>query len=344
MTVAVTGAAGHLGNNLVRALCADGAAVRCLILPTDDPRPLADLPVETVIGDVRDPHCLRAAFAGAELVYHLASVIAIRPGSERLMQEVNVEGARRVAAACRAAGVGRLVHVSSIHALREPPGQEPFDERQPFDPPAIGMAYGRSKAQGTLAVLEAVEQGLDAVVACPTGLVGPHDYGPSEMGRLILDYAAGRLRACVEGAYDFVDVRDVADGLRRLARRGRTGQHYIMGGERISVDDILGHLCRLVGERPRPVKVPAGVATIAADAASLYCRLTRRRPRLTRDVLATLRSNCNISSAKARTELGYRARPLAASFADTVAWFRDQGLIRSPGRPRGEPGSARRRG
>lgn len=225
--VVVTGATGHIGNVLVRALVARGERVRCLVLPSDNLRPLAGLAVEVVRGDVRDPRSLDAAFAGAGAVFHLASVITLTPDQARVLHEVNVAGARNVAEACLKAGVRRLVHTSSVHAMAEPPEGVVIDESAPFDPARIRFEYGRTKAPGTLEVLAAAGRGLDAVVVCPTGVIGPFDFAPSEMGRLFLAFARRRVWAYPDGGYDFVDVRDAAEGHLLAAEKGRTGESYL---------------------------------------------------------------------------------------------------------------------
>ncbi|HSW10826.1 MAG TPA: SDR family oxidoreductase [Bacillota bacterium] len=322
----VTGATGHIGNNLVRHLVAAGRRVRCLVLPGDDLQPLAGLPVEVRWGDVRDPVALREAFAGAALVYHLASMVSIDPSDSPALEEVNVRGARRVAEACLACGVERLVHTSSIHALAEPrPGVE-IDEEQAFDPAAIDTVYGRSKARGTREVLAAVERGLDAVVVCPTGVIGPHDYRPSPMGQLILDFARRRLPAYVDGAYDFVDVRDVAAGMAAAAARGRAGRSYILSGQRLAVRQILAILAELTGAPVPRLRIPRWCAYPAAGLLTLYGRLAGTRPLLTRDSVYTLGSNSHISHARAARELGFRPHPVRGAIADAVAWFREREL------------------
>jgi dihydroflavonol-4-reductase len=324
--IVVTGATGHIGNNLVRHLLAAGGQVRCLVLPGEDLRPLAGLPVEVRWGDVRDPIALREAFSGATRVYHLASMVSIDPGDSPALEEVNVRGARRVAEACLACGVDRLVHTSSIHALAEPRPGMAIDEEQAFDPDVIETAYGRSKARGTREVLAAVERGLDAVVVCPTGVVGPHDYRPSPMGQLILDFARRRLPAYVDGAYDFVDVRDVAAGMEAAAARGKTGRSYILSGQRLAVREILSLLAELTGAPLPRLRIPRWYAYTAAGLLTLYARLVGSRPLLTRDSVYTLRSNSRISHARAARELGFRPHPVRDAIADAVAWFRERGL------------------
>ncbi|MGE5599602.1 MAG: SDR family oxidoreductase [Bacteroidota bacterium] len=323
----VTGATGHIGNVLVRALLAKGREVRAFLLPGEDPGPLAGLPVEIARGDVRDPVSVRRAASGAETVYHLAGLVAITPGRRRLLREVNVGGVRHVVEACLDRGVRRLVHVSSVHALVEPPRGRLVDEELPVDPARVAGAYAKSKALGTLEVRRGLAAGLDAVIAFPTGVVGPYDFRGSEMGRLVLDYAAGRLPAYVDGGYDFVDVRDVAAGLIAAAERGRTGEGYLLAGEWVAVRDLLGFLAEETGARP-PFRLPRWLAGAAAWASLAYCAMRGRTPRLTPYALHTLRSNSRTDAAKARSQLGFTARPFRESIRDTVNWFRETGRLR----------------
>jgi len=331
--VVVTGSTGHIGNTLVRALLAGGERVRCLVLPTENLTPLAGLDVEVAIGDVRDLDSLVRAFNGADTVYHLASVIALSPGQAGLLEAVNVRGTRNVVEACRHRDVGRLVYASSIHAIAEPPRGTVIDETMPIDPERIRMVYGKSKAKATRIVLRAVEDGLDAVVVCPTGVIGPNDFQLSEMGQLILGYARGLVPAYIDGGYDFVDVRDVADGLIAAARYGRRGEVYILSGEMLTVRQLMLMLAELT-HRPGPFfKVPAWLADFAAWVATPIGRLTSRRPVFTTESLLTLRSNSLTTHAKATRELGWRPRPLRQSLADSLEWFRRARLLRTPSQP-----------
>jgi dihydroflavonol-4-reductase len=329
---AVTGATGHLGNNLVRTLTAQGWRIRCLVMPGDDLRPLAGLAVDVHRGDVRDAAALAGLCTGVDVVFHLASLVTIIPGRSSRLEEINVGGARRVAESCLAAGVRRLVHTSSIHALAEPPPGTVIDEGQPFDPAVIGTAYGRSKAQGTLEVLSVARQGLDTVVVCPTGAIGPHDYRPSPLGQLMLDYARRLVPAYVDGAYDFVDVRDVVEGMVAASSRGRAGSAYILSGQRLTVRQVFRCLEELTGIDAPRLKVPAWCAYPAAAALTAYGRLTGARPLLTVDAVYTLNSNSHISSARAHQELGYRTRPVQEAIAAALAWFQDRGMLQSVAR------------
>ncbi|RME08587.1 MAG: NAD-dependent epimerase/dehydratase family protein [Anaerolineae bacterium] len=319
--ILVTGATGHIGNVLVRELLRRGAHVRALTLPGEDLTPLAGLDVEIIPGDVRIADSLPPAFEGVDTVYHLAGVISILPGDDPLVWQVNVEGTRNVLAAARQAGIRRLVYTSSIHAIRRVPHGTVIDERLPFDPHNPYGAYDRSKAAASLEVQRAAEQGLDAVIVCPTGVIGPYDYRRSEMGEVIRGALRGGVQAYVEGAYDFVDVRDVAAGLIQAAVRGRRGEHYILSGQRISVRYLLETVREITGLRFPTLRIPLPLARFFARFSHLYYRWQNLRPRFTPYALEVLQSNARISHAKARRELGYRPRSLMECLTDTVNWF-----------------------
>lgn len=318
--IVVTGATGHVGNVLIRELTAAGERVRAMVLPNDDCRALAGLEVERVTGNVLEPASLDRALAGADTVYHLAGIISIVPGAEELMRKVNVEGVRNTAQAALRAGVRRLVHVSSIHAFERVPHGVVIDERVPLvDENPVGV-YDKTKADGTRALLRVVEAGLDAVVVCPTGVIGPHDYLGSEMGNLILNFARKKLHVTINGAYDFVDVRDVAQGLMAAAARGRKGELYILSGARIEILQIKQMVQDMLGIHSPHLILPPQLAEGLAVFSEWFYRLTHGIPQLTRYSLRTLQDNCHFSHAKAREELGYAPRPLAETFRDILAW------------------------
>jgi dihydroflavonol-4-reductase len=326
--VIVTGATGHIGNVLVRELLAAGRVVRALVLPDDDKRPLAGLNVEIVYGDITDPESLKSAFAGAELVFHLGGIVTIMPGMAGILERVNVGGMRNVIAACRAAGVRRLVYTSSIHAIAEPPHGTVIDESQPFDPDRVLGDYARSKARATLLLLDEVRKGgLDAVICCPTGVIGPYDYGISNIGQLILDFASGHLKSYVSGAYDFVDVRDVAHGLILAADKGQAGRHYIFSGAQVQVPELMAELAHDIGYPAPTYRIPTMIARAAGILASVYYRLLRRKPVFTAYSIDVLRSNSLVSSERAREELGFTSRPWQESIRDHVEWFRSEGML-----------------
>ncbi len=323
--IVVTGAPGHLGNNLVRALLHRGHRVRCMVLKGERLVSLDGLDVEIVEGDVRAPASLDDAFLGAEAVFHLASVISLTPGHADLLEQVNVKGARNVAEACLRGGVKRLVYTSSIHALVEPPHGTAIDESMPVDPSRIKMAYSKSKARATLEVLEVAAKGLDTVITFPTGIVGPYDFKPSEMGQMVLDFIHGKMPARIGGGYDFVDVRDVAEGHILAWEKAAAGGRYILSGEWISVDDIMRAISEASGIPVPRLRVPLALARAAATASTAWSSITRSKALLNTDSLDTLLSNSLVRGDRARRELGFSPRPVRQSIKDTVEWFKQVG-------------------
>ena len=324
----VTGATGHIGNVLGREVRARGQGVRALVMPAEDDRPLEGLDVELVHGDVRHLPSLKAAFTGVDVVFHLAGIVTIMPGMRAILEAVNVGGVRNVIDTCRAAGVRRLVYTSSVHAIAEPSHGTVIDESQPFDPDQVLGDYARSKARATLLLLDEVRKGgLDAVVCCPTGVIGPWDYRISNIGQLILDFASGHLRSYVRGAYDFVDVRDVATGLILAAERGQSGRHYILCGAQVQVPELMKELERNIGYKAPGYEIPSGIARAAGVLAGVYYRVMRRRPVFTAYSIDVLTSNSQVSSARAREELGFTARRWQDSIRDHVEWFRAEGML-----------------
>ncbi|MHB8872341.1 MAG: NAD-dependent epimerase/dehydratase family protein, partial [Myxococcaceae bacterium] len=246
-SAAVTGATGHLGNVLVRELLARGKKVVAVVMEGDDLRPLDGLAAKRVVGDVTDRVSLERAFEGVEVVFHLAGLVAITSGMQERLRLVNVEGTKNAVAACRVAGVKRLVYTGSVHALVEPTAGGVLDEGAGFDPSRAQGDYGRSKAEASLAVLEAAGGGVDAVLVLPTGVIGPRDYRLSEMGELVRSFGQGRVRAAIGGGYDFVDVRDVASGHLLACERGRSGECYIVNAERLTVREAMRVLSEATG-------------------------------------------------------------------------------------------------
>jgi dihydroflavonol-4-reductase len=319
----VTGAAGHIGNVLVRELLADGQQVRALVMPGENVSSLAGLDVEYIEGNVLDPESLDRAMRGVEKVFHLAGIISIMPGQDGLIRRVNVEGTKNVLRAAKKAGVKRLVYTSSIHALsRDWKGS--IDERVPFDQFNPAGEYDRTKAEASLAVLEAVRGGLDAVIVCPTGVIGPHDYRGSEMGELLRGFMIRKPHLMIEGAFDFVDVRDAARGHILACERGRKGEVYILSGSQIKIFQLKQMVQEVLGLTSATINVPNWLAKFSVNFTPLYYRLTRQTPKFTGYSIETVQGNSDISCRKARTELGYSPRAMAATVADTVRWWLKQ--------------------
>ena len=319
--ILVTGATGHIGNVLVRQLLEKGEQVRALIWKGEDTTPLKDLQVEAAEGDVLDLPGLEAIFKGVDTVYHLAGIISIMPGNNPFVWDVNVQGTRNVLQASRQAGIRRLIYTSSIHAIARAPHGVQIDESLPFDMHNPYGAYDRSKAEASLEVQQAVRDGMDAVIVCPTGVIGPYDFRRSEMGNVIMDAARRKTALYVDGAYDFVDVRDVADGLIKASELGRSGESYILSGQKISVRYLLETVREVTGYAFPKFKIPFNLAEFSSRFTPAYYRWRKTKPKFTPYSLEVLQSNSDISHAKASRELGYAPRPLYASITDTVRWF-----------------------
>jgi dihydroflavonol-4-reductase len=319
--ILVTGATGHIGNVLIRKLLEQGEKVRALIWRDEDTTPIHNLGIEQVEGDVLDAASLEAAMHGVDSVYHLAGIISIMPGKNPFVWKVNVEGTRNVVDAARRARVRRLVYTSSIHAIARAPKGVAMDESFGYDQDNPYGEYDRSKAAASLAVQNAVNEGLDAVIVCPTGVIGPYDFRGSELGEVIRSASEARTMFFVEGAYDFVDVRDVADGMIAAQARGRTGESYILGGNRISVRYLLETVREVTGKAFASIRIPFSLAEFAARFTPWYYQKMKSKPRFTPYSLEVLQSNSNISHAKADRELGFHSRPVIETITDTVRWF-----------------------
>lgn len=319
--ILVTGATGHIGNVLCRRLVENGEKVRALVWKGEDTTPIRGLKMEVVQGDVLDSECLKEALKGVKTVFHLAGIISIMPGENPLVRQVNVQGTRNILRAAMEARVRRLVYTSSIHAIQRAPHGKVIDESLPYDSENPYGAYDCSKAEASLEVLKAAARGLDAVIVCPTGVIGPYDFRRSELGEVIRGAAEARPTFYVDGAYDFVDVRDVVEGLLAASRRGRRGESYILGGNRISVRYLIETVREVSGKAFASIKIPFSLAEFAAKFTPWYYKRTNSKPRFTHYSLEVLQSNSNISHRKAEKELGYRPRPAYETIADTVRWF-----------------------
>ena len=347
MIAAITGATGHLGGVLARAMLERGHGVRALVRA--DGRTLDGLGVERVRGDLEEPASLERAFAGADVVVHAAAHISLLRTDTRLVDAVNVAGTAAVLAAGRAAGVRRLVHVSSIHALEQRPLDRTVDEDRPLadEHPARGLPpYDRSKAAGERLVRAASEAGLAAVILYPTGMFGPFDFKPSLFGRVLVALANGRLPAIVDGGFDWVDVRDVAASTATAAERlvaggAGAGRRYLLPGRWASLAEVAGMVADSTGTPAPRWAAPLWVARAGAPFSTAAALVLRHRPLFTGVSLAALRNNRAVSGDRAAADLGHAPRDLRESVADTVRWFADHGLIvphgPRPGRKRSHP-------
>jgi dihydroflavonol-4-reductase len=320
----VTGATGLLGNNVVRQLVAAGRAVRALVRPTtpDGGTPLADLRVRSIVGRLDDERAVQAAIDGATSVVHAAALVHVGWQRAAEMHHVNVEGTRRVAAAARRAGA-RLVYVSSVDAIGLRSDGLPADE----DTPPGGMPpcpYVLTKQAAEAVVLDEVDKGLDAVIVSPVYMIGPWDWKPSS-GRMLLEVAAGRGLFAPPGRNDFVDVRDVADGVLAAAVRGRTGRRYILGGHSLSYLEAWRIFARVTGRRPPIGLAPRPFVRVAGWCGDLAGRLLGRESDINSAATTIALLAHNFDCGRARRELGYECRPLEDAARDAWAWFQERG-------------------
>jgi len=322
--VAVTGATGHVGGNLVRALLARGDQVRVLV--RSEPTGLDGLDVEVVTGDVTRPETLQALFDGMEGAFHLAALISITGSQGGRVEQVNVDGAGAAAQAALAAGVRRYVHFSSVHAFDHDPYDAPLDETR-ARPGPHHPAYDRSKSAGEAQVRDAASQGLEAVIVNPTGILGPADVRPSRMGQVFLDLYHRKLPALLDGGFDWVDVRDVVAGALGALDRGTPGEGYLLSGHWCTLHELAEVAAACTGVPAPRLTSPMWLARVGAPFMTVFNKLTGIDPLYTSEALHALRSNRDVRHDKAARELGYRARPLEETVADLYAWFGAQGRL-----------------
>lgn len=327
----VTGAYGHLGSTVISQLRARGDRVRGLVLPEDHCMEFHDPEVEIFRGDVCDRESMRGFFdAGGSdsVVIHTAGIVSIASRYQQRVYDVNVTGTKNVIDMCRKFGAGRLVYVSSVHAIPEAPNRQPIREIHHFSPSQVEGLYAQTKAEATQAVLDAAAEGLDAVVVHPSGILGPGDAGHAHITQMVVDFLNGRLTAYVAGGYDFVDVRDVAAGILSAADKGRKGECYILSNRYFEVKEILDYAAQASGHKKIHTKLPAWFARVSAPLAEAYYKILRQPPLYTRYSLYTLQTNANFDHGKATRELQYQPRDMQRTMEDTVAFLRRQGRVR----------------
>ncbi|HXX66268.1 MAG TPA: NAD-dependent epimerase/dehydratase family protein [Polyangiaceae bacterium] len=332
MTVLLTGATGHVGANLLRCLLERRERVRALVRPASDLAAVKGLDVELAEADVRDLPAVRAAMMGASCVYHCAARVQTVHGREQELFDVNVLGTRNVLKAAKEAGVSRVVVTGSLGAVGHPVGR-PCTEEDPFNPFERHLPYEESKAWVEHECLRAVCSGLEVVIAVSTAVLGPHDYVPSRMGRVVRDFANGNLGAYIPGGFEFVSASDLAVGHVLCMEKGRPGQRYIFSTRFLSVDDLMGILERITGRR-RPRRLPRGIMMGVAHVSTfVLSRVAPEQPqRFTPDAVRLLGMERRADISKARTELGFAPTSIDRAIEDAYAWFHAQGQIRPGGR------------
>jgi len=262
-----------------------------------------------------------------DVVFHAAGLISISGSAAGRLLGVNVEGTRGVVAACRAAGVRRLVHFSSVEALSAEPRDEVTDEERPLLEGRAADPYAVSKAEGERVVRTAAAEGLDAVILYPTGVIGPCDFKPSLLGRALIAIARGEFPALVAGGFDWVDVRDVARAAVASAQKGQAGSRYMVGGRWASLVELAALVCALTGARLPRLVVPAALAQAWAPVAAAAARVSGAPPLFTSSTLRMIGEVRRVSWARAAGDLGYVPRDLAETVRDTCQWLAGAGLL-----------------
>ncbi len=326
MTVLVTGASGHLGLTLIPKLVAAGRKVRAVDLNKN--RTIEAMPVEFILADTREPDSLEAAFQGVEVVFHLAAYISIHMDEWPILEATNIQGVRNVVSMCQKYKVKRLVHCSSIEALSVEPRDKPITEDNSLVPADFPIPYPRSKAAGQRIVLQAIADGLNAVILYPTGIIGPNDYGFRATNQALLAVANGDMPMIPRYAYDFVDVRDVADGAMAAEQKAQSGASYILGNDRLVLSDLAREVARIAGvHEPRPS--PGWTARAARPFIQFSAALRHKRSLVTRASLYPITHSHTISHERATRDLGYQPRPIQETLRDTVKWFQEIGKIKT---------------
>jgi dihydroflavonol-4-reductase len=327
----VTGATGFLGSHVARVLAEQGAELRLLVRPTSDLRNIADLNADRVEGDLRDPASIEKALSGCDVVFHVAADYRLWVRDPAAMYRSNVEGTRGLLEAARKQGVRRVVYTSSVATMGFGSGSNngrPADEESPVALADMIGHYKRSKFMAEQAAIEAAKSGVDVVIVNPTTPVGERDIKPTPTGRIVVDFLKRKFPAYVETGLNLVDATECARGHVQALEKGRAGERYILGGENLTLKQILDRLAAITGLAAPTVKVPHVVALAGAVFYEMVMgRLLGREPRATIDEVRMSRKMMFVSSAKAERELGWRVIPVDEALRRSVEWFRANGYV-----------------
>lgn len=324
----VTGASGHIGNNLIRALLERGERVRALVRTTETPDALRGLDVEIARGDLRDEASLDAAMRGCNKLFHVAAMISIRNGDRAALWDTNVLGTRRLMRTAARRGVERVVHTSSFGAI----GQNHHgasNEEGFLDPFESVMDYERSKASAELEVMREALRGLDVVIVNPTATVGPFDFRPSLVGKTIVEFGQGKMKAYVPGAFDWVAMRDVVEGHLLAMEHGKRGERYLLSGEQHALDEILQWLSEDTGRPVPKLKISPnlmqGVAVFKDWVERRF--FPKKYPRFNYHSIRLLTCGKYGDNSRAQQELGLKSTSVREAFRGAVQWFQRAGYF-----------------
>jgi 3beta-hydroxysteroid-4beta-carboxylate 3-dehydrogenase (decarboxylating) len=328
MTLLVTGGSGHLGANLIRRLVQEGERVIALERPGSDNRALDGLPIERVSGDLRNEGDMTRAMRGVRRVYHCAAKVSTTAGGEREIYDCNVVGTKNLLAAALEAKVERVVVTSSFSAVGHTEGR-PANERDAFYPFEEHMPYERSKAWVEHECLKAVTRGLDVVIATSCAILGPADFKPSRMGRVVKDFANGKMHAYIPGGFEFVAASDIVQGHLLAMEKGKTGEKYIFSTRFVTVDELMVILEDVTGRKRPTLRLPPSVmAKIAVVSSFVLDNFFPDVPqRFTPGAVRILGMGRRADTTKAQSELGYRPTSVEEAVKQAYEFLVEQGEI-----------------
>ncbi|MGB2603317.1 MAG: hopanoid-associated sugar epimerase [Candidatus Sulfotelmatobacter sp.] len=326
MLAFLTGATGFLGSHVARALADQGADLRLLVRPTSNLKNLDGLRAETAVGDLRDPASLEKAMAGCEAVFHVAADYRLWLRDPAEMYRSNVEGTRAILEAARKHAVRCVVYTSSVATIGFTGNGRPADEDSPVSLADMIGHYKRSKFMAERLALEAGRGGMRVVTVNPTTPVGERDVKPTPTGRIVVDFLKRKFPAYVETGLNLVDVRECARGHIAALEKGKSGERYILGGENLTLKQILDKLGAISGLPSPTVKLPYFIAYLAGVVdETVSGRILGREPRATVETVRMGKKKMWASSAKAERELGWKIIPSDAALRRAVEWFRAHG-------------------
>jgi dihydroflavonol-4-reductase len=326
MLAFVTGATGFLGSHVARVLAEQGAKLRLLVRSTSDLRNIADLRAERVEGDLRDTVSFEKALAGCDALFHVAADYRIWVRDPEQMYRSNVEGTRALIESARKQGVRRIVYTSSVATMGFGSNGTLADENSPVSLGDMIGPYKRSKFMAEQVAFEAARAGVDVVVVNPTTPIGERDVKPTPTGRIVVDFLKRKFPAYVDTGLNLVDATECARGHVQAFEKGRSGERYILGGENLTLKQILDRLAAITGLPSPSVKLPY-VFALAAGVVdeTVTGRILGKEPRATIDAVRMGRKKMFITSAKAERQLGWQSVPVNGALQRSVDWFRANG-------------------
>ena len=326
MLAFVTGATGFVGSHVARALAAQGADLRLLVRSGSDLRNIQELQAERVMGDLRDAVSLKKAVAGCDVVFHVAADYRLWVRDPDEMYRSNVEGTKAILEASRKSKVRRVVYTSSVATMGFQSNGHLANEESPVSLANMIGPYKRSKYMAEELAIEAGKSGMDVVVVNPTTPVGERDIKPTPTGRIVVDFLKKKFPAYVDTGLNLVDVAECAQGHIAALEKGRSGERYILGGENLTLKQILDRLADITGLPSPKIKVPYVVALATGVVDQVVTGYIRNRePRATIDAVRMGRKKMFVSSGKAEHDLGWKTVPVDAALRRAVEWFRANG-------------------